>query len=311
MILPGNSGDRTDSNNEKTNDMKIDIKRFIIPGCAALLLAACDVKDPIYNTPHPEMGKITLTTDWTQRGAGIDIPASYTVSMGDYSGTVSGATHTIDRLFDPGTYRAHIYNTPQNITVSGTTASVSGGTVPAAQTSTFVNDAPGWLFTCALDVKIEKDKGQAFTAKMQQQVRQLTLVIEPKGGTMEKVASVTGVLSGVAGTLNIENGEHGTPSNVALTFTKDASDGNWKATVRLLGVTGAQQKLTGTIKFTGGSLVDLPLASDLTADLSAFNTDKRNPFALGGKVVETPTGAGFTATINGWTPVEGDPVVAD
>lgn len=267
-----------------------------------LLLAAC-VKDDLHNTTHPDHGKITLTTDWTERGAGIDIPAGYTVKVGEYSATVSGAANAIDNLFVPGTYRAHIYNTAEHITVSGTTAGVSGVAAPDGQAGTFVNNAPGWFFTCAMDAKIEKDTDHEFTVKMIQQVRQLTLVVEPTGGTPERIASITGVLSGVAGTLNIDAGEHGTPSNVALTFTKIANGadvGKWKATVRLLGIAGTQQKLTGTIKFTDGSPADLSLESDLTTGMAAFNTDKKTPLTLGGQVVEMPTGAGFNATITNW-----------
>ena len=65
-----------------------------------LLLAGCDVKDPIYNTPHPDKGQITLTTDWTRRTTGVDIPANYTVASGEYMATVSDATNTLDRLFE-------------------------------------------------------------------------------------------------------------------------------------------------------------------------------------------------------------------
>ena len=54
--------------------------KAIIPffGCALLLAVSCDVKDPIYNTPHPDHGTVTLTADWSRRGTDIDIPASYT-----------------------------------------------------------------------------------------------------------------------------------------------------------------------------------------------------------------------------------------
>ncbi len=41
---------------------------------ATLFLAGCDVKDPIYNTPHPDKGAIVITADWTRRGEGIAAP---------------------------------------------------------------------------------------------------------------------------------------------------------------------------------------------------------------------------------------------
>lgn len=101
--------------------------KAIIPffGCALLLAVSCDVKDPIYNTPHPDHGTVTLTADWSRRGTDIDIPASYTVQAADYSTTLDGTTNRIDHLFEPGTYRFYIYNTPEQVSISGTTATVA------------------------------------------------------------------------------------------------------------------------------------------------------------------------------------------
>ena len=53
------------------------------------------------------------------------------------------------------------------------------------------------------------------------------------------------------------------------------------------------------------------ITSDLTEALAGFNDNKREPLTLGSTIVETPTEAGFTATITDWTVVEGDPVVAE
>lgn len=283
---------------------------------AVLLFTSCDVKDPIYNTPHPEHGKITLTTDWSARGAGIDIPASYTVQAGDYTAALSGGTNTLDHLFAPGTYPTYIYSMPEHITVSGTTVTIApaeAGTWGSA--GAFVHAAPGWLFTCAMNAAIAADTDHALTAAMQQQVRQLTLLIEPTGGTMDRIVAVEGYLSGVAGTFVLDGGTHGAPSNATLTFTKiaDGADaGKWAATVRLLGTAaGAAQQLTAMIRFSDDNPQPVTLTSDLTAALAAFNTDKRTPLTLGGEVVETPTGAGFTATITDWEQVTGGPVYAE
>lgn len=260
---------------------------------AVLLLWGCDVKDPIYDTAHPKHGKITITTDWTNRTSGIDAPASYTVKTGDYSVVLTGATNTIDNLFTPGNYSLYAYNTAENIAVSGTTA-----------TATYPAGALGWFFTSATDVAIEADKVHKLTAGMAQQVRQLTLVIESTGSTTDRVKSITATLSGVAGSYAMDSDTHGAASNISLTFAKD-TDGKWTATVRLLGIAGSGQKLTGTITFTDGSPGDTPLESDLSSALTGFNTDKKTPLTLGGQVVETPTAAGFTATITGWIPNSG------
>ena len=279
----------------------------------ATLLAGCRVKDPIYNTPHPDHGTVTLTADWSSIGEGLTAPASYTVKAADYTVTVSGVTNRLDRLFVPGRYSIYAYNTAEHITVTGTTANVEAASAPARQTGTFVRNTPGWLFASATDATIEADTEHAYTAVMQQ-VRQFTIVIEPAGGTTDRIAGITGTLSGVAASLDIADGTHAAPSSVVLTFSKitdGANVGKYTATVRLLGTAGTQQQLTATITFTDGSPAAVTLTSDLTTELAAFNADKRTPLTLGGTIVETPTGAGFSATITDWTPVHGGLVTAD
>lgn len=289
--------------------MKRNIRQCLIVAVTALSFAACDVKAPIYNTPHPEQGAITLVTDWSGIGEGLTAPASYTVEAGDYSATLTGTTNLLEPLFEPGSYRLHIYNTPQHITVSGITATVAGASGNVDGAGPFVQEMPGWLFTDAVDAVIEPDTEQTFTAVMQQQVRQLTLVIEPTGSTTDRIEHIEGYLSGVAGTLDFSAGIYATPTNVELQFAKitsGANAGKYAATVRLLGIAGEQQKLNAIIRFTGGSPEALNLTSDLTTELAAFNADKRKPLTLGGKVVETPTGADFSATITDWTPGNGE-----
>ena len=131
---------------------------------AALLLAAVScVKDELHDTPHPEKGKITVTADWSDRGDGVDIPAEWTVAMGDYTGTETGEAHAPDYLFEPGGYTLAAYNTPEGISIDGTTATITG--------------TPGWLLTAVQEVTVEADTDYELTAVMHQQVRQLTLVL--------------------------------------------------------------------------------------------------------------------------------------
>lgn len=286
-----------------------------------IFLAGCDVKDPIYNTDHPENGKVTLATDWSARTAGIDIPASYTVTVGEYSATVSNATNTLDNLFKPGSYHLRVYNTPEHISINEAIVTVAQATGNVDGVGQFVQEMPGWLFTSTLDTEIAADTDYELTTAMQQQVRQLTLFIEPTGGTTDRIERIEGYLSGAASTLDMDNGTHSTPQNVALTFAKvadGANAGKWATTVRLLGVAGTGQKLHAQIYFEGNTPKPVTLTDadgiegcDLTAELADFNKDKKTPLTLGGKIVETPTSAGFTATITDWTPVKGGSVVAN
>ena len=272
-----------------------------------LTLGGC-VKDELHDTPHPDTGKVTVTADWSDRGEGVDIPAEWTVTMGGYTGTETGATHSPDYLFNPGSYTLAVYNPADGITVSGMTAAVA-----AADGGCIVN-TPGWLFTSVQEVEIEADTDYSLTAVMHQQVRELTLVIEPTGDAAERIESIEGTLSGAAGTLDFATGIHSTPSEVKLHFTKitDGNDaGKWMATVRLLGIAGNSQRLTATLTYTDGNPQPTSLNSDLTAALDGFNDDKTTPLTLGGTLAETPDEAGFTGEITGWETVDSGGVDAE
>lgn len=272
-----------------------------------LTLGGC-VKDELHDTPHPDTGSIAVTADWTGRGEGVDIPAEWTVTMGGYTGTETGATHSPDYLFNPGSYTLAVYNPADGITVSGTTAAVA-----AADGGCIVN-TPGWLFTSVQEVEIAADTDYSLTAVMHQQVRELTLMIEPAGDAAERIESIGGTLSGAAGTLDFATGTHGTPSEVELHFTKITSGddaGKWTATVRLLGIAGDAQRLTATLTYTDGNPQPTSLISDLTAALDGFNDGKTAPLTLGGTLAETPGEAGFTGEITGWETVDGGNVDAE
>lgn len=281
----------------------------------AAILASCDVKDPIYETAHPEKGTLTLTTDWSRIGDGLTAPASYTANVGSYSATLSGTGSLLDHLFAPATHRISVYNTPQHITILGTTATVASATGNVDGVGPFIQPTPDWLFTATGDVLVEADKHQTHTAVMQQQVGELTLTIAPTGGTTDRIESIEGYLTGAAASLDFSTATHTTPSNVALQFTKITSGpdaGKWAATVRLLGIADAHPMLNATIRFADNEPEPIPLTSDLTISLSEFNNQKYVPMSAGGNVVVTPTGAGFSATISEWTLEEKrDPIVAD
>ena len=280
---------------------------------AAVLLSSC-VKDTLYDTPHPDHGMISVTADWSARGEGIDIPATWTVAMGDYTGTETSATHAPDHLFAPGSYTLAVWNPAEGITVSGTTATIAAATGNRAGTDAFVDNAPGWFFTHTEQVSIEKDNDYPLTAVMQQQVRELTLMIEPAGDAADRIESIGGTLSGAAGTLDFATGTYGTPSEVELHFTKitDGDDaGKWMATVRLLGIAGNLQRLTATLTYTDGNPQPTSLNSDLTTALDGFNDGKTSPLTLGGTIAETPGEAGFTGEITDWETVDGGGVDAE
>ena len=270
-------------------------RHIYIIGMAALTLTGC-VKDELFDTPHPGKGRITVTADWNARGEGIAIPESWNLSMGDYHGTETAATHAPDHLFEPGCYSLVAWNPATDISVSGTSASVT------STADGCISGDPGWLFTSVQEVTIEADRDHAFTAAMQQQVRQLTLTIRLTGDAAARVKGISGRLSGVAGTMDFASDTYGAPSSVALNFTKitqGENAGAWTATVRLLGITGESQQLTGGITYAGDNLPSTPIASDMTALLAGLNENNTVPLSLACDL-ETPTQAGVTAIIIDW-----------
>ncbi len=301
--------------------------RLMMTACL-LILAACGRKDSLFNTSHPDHGTVTLTTEWSGIGEGVTAPNAYNVTATrngsattGYSATLTGVTNKLDHLFEPGTYRFCVYNTPEHITVSGTTAIVAQATVtpmdaaPANTPGQMISNAPGWLFTSVVEnIEITRDTEHTITTPMHQQVRQLTLIIEPTSDTTDLIERIEGYLTGAASTLDLGTDTHGTPQSVALPFTKITTGtpaGSWSATVRLLGIAGPEQRLIARIHFAGGNPPSIVVNSDLTTQLATFNADKRTPLILNGSV-ETPPEADLGATITDWERVTGDnPAVAD
>ena len=195
----------------------------ILAAAATALLTASCVKDTLYNTPHPNHGKITVTADWSARGEGIDIPATWTIAMGDYTGTETAATHAPDHLFAPGSYTLVAWNPAEGITVSGTTVTVAPAS-GSQTTGTFIDNAPGWFFTHTEQVTIEKDTDYPLTAAMQQRVRELQLELEVTQGRPELIQSVTATLSGIAGAFDMARGQTtGEPASTVFSFTRVGS----------------------------------------------------------------------------------------
>ena len=280
----------------------------ILAAAATALLTASCVKDTLYNTPHPNHGKITVTADWSARGEGIDIPATWTIAMGDYTGTETGATHAPDHLFAPGSYTLVAWNPVEGITVSGTTATVAPAS-GSQTTGAFIDNAPGWFFTHAEQVSIEKDTDYPLTAAMQQRVRELQLELEVTQGRPELIQSVTATLSGIAGAFDMARGQTtGEPASTVFSFTRDGS--RLTADARLLGTMGAVQTMVLDIVFVDGGRTQRTEV-DLTEAMKDFNDDMTTAYRITG-TLETPVGMEeCNAEITGWESVEGGDASAE
>ncbi|MCD7938458.1 MAG: hypothetical protein LUG98_16485, partial [Tannerellaceae bacterium] len=251
------------------------------------------VKDPIYNTDHPDQAQVTITTSWKDRGEEIEKPSVYTISTSTIQEEATTDTYTLSRLLNPGDYTFYLYNPVAQIPVTDGVANVN-----TVSEGTSLEPLPDWLFTGMLERELAADRDYQLAAIMHQQVRGFTLVLEVKGEHAERVSMIRGYLSGVAGRFTIDGNVYSEASRVALDFIKipeGADAGKWSATLRLLGITGHEQKLEGSLSFDG-DLEDIPVESDLSQSLAGFNTNKKTPLILGGEI-ELSAEAGFTATI--------------
>ena len=81
------------------------MKKIVLFLGSVLLLASCDVKDPIYNTPHPNHGIVMGLTEWSQRGEGVEVPAEYLVEVSGTTNTANAtATATATTTASPAVY---------------------------------------------------------------------------------------------------------------------------------------------------------------------------------------------------------------
>lgn len=280
--------------------------RHITLIATALLLTGLPtscVKDKLFDTTHPDHGTISVTPDWSARGEGIDMPATWNLNIGNYSASESGATHSPERLFDPGSYTLTVWNPAQGLSATGTTVraeSVAEGVITGN---------PDWFFTSVQEVAVDKDREYEFTVPMKQQIRQLTIIITPQGGPSERIGRIEAVLTGAAGSLDFAAERYGSASSVTLDFAKitdGVNRGKWAATVRLLGVVTTEQKLSGTIHFNDANPQPAAFESDLSPQLTDFNRDKTQPMTLSGNLLDMPEESGFTAVIEEWEEVKGE-----
>ena len=250
------------------------------------MVAGCDKNA----TDHPRYGKIaSLTTDWTDRGEGIDIPDGYTVSIDEYKVSLSGAVNSVDHLFEPGRYDLYVYNPAAGTTVNGGIAAAN-----------YMAGELGWLFTGLESVSLDKDRDYLMTVIMRQQVRQLNLELNISGDAADRLAGIDAALSGAAGAWNIAMRQPVAGSGATARFFFTQTEGKWLATVRLLGIVGSAQELSLTLRFTDSNPASYTLISNLSGRLAAFNDNKTVPMALSAIMAVTPTQGGFTTTISNW-----------
>lgn len=269
-------------------------------GCAALFLVSCDVKDPIYNTPHPDKGGITGVTEWTERSEGVAIPAQYRVEASGMTAMADGTTFTLPGLFEPGDVEVLAYNLPAGVSVNGGIATMNTLTNRTSG-SLLVPDA-GVLFSSTTTAHVVADDTARVTLALQQQMRQVRFTLTVTDGDPERITAIEARLDGVASSINLKTGE--VTGNAAITLPFVRKSDKLTAGIWIMGVVaGANQQIVTTLTFSDGNRIETTAA--LTDIFRDFNANKLTPLNITGSLY-APIGAEPDGSIIDWTAGNGD-----
>ena len=257
--------------------------------CVPWLLASC-VKDELHDTPHPDQGVVSVSVDYPQ-GAEED---EYTVEV---DGKPLDEGDNASNPLTPGEHTVLVYNTPEGFTVTDGIAYVERVDGTRALTD-LIDPLPETLYSGTKTVTVVADDTLHLDLSVAQRTRDLRLELTVTEGDPERIASITGILSGVAGAYDLRSETlYGEAVSTAPAFTRNGD--KIEADLRLLGTMGEAQVLTLTLTFTDG--LTQTVESDLTEVLANFNGDMEQTFTVTGSL-RTPTEAGLGGcTITDWT----------
>ena len=270
----------------------------ILATAFALALAAGCVKDTLHDTPHPDKGVVAVEVDYPQ-GAGD----GYTVEV-DGNPLPDGGT--VSAPLQPGEHTVLVYNTPEGFTVTDGIAFVKGVDAPAfaeagassasarsgAQPAAWIEPLSETLYSGTKTVTVVADDTLHLDLSVAQRTRDLRLELTVTEGDPERIAAITGTLSGVAGAYDLRSETlYGEAVSTAPVFTR--SGDKVEADLRLLGIMGDRQTLTLVLTFTDGQ-----------TQTTESDLDMTEPFTLTAGL-RTPMEAGFSATITDWEVVDG------
>ena len=263
---------------------------FSLGGCA---------KDEQHHTPHPDKGVVAISVDLPQ-GDEEEEGTGYTVEIDGTTADGHEGRYTVSDPLPPGEYTVLAYNEPEGITMTDGIARVerTDGTVRAL--TDFINPQPDTLYSATERITVVADDTLRMNLDVVQRTRDLHIKLIVTEGDPERIAAVTGTLSGVAEAYDLWNETlSGEAVSTRPTFTRDGD--KVSADLRLLGTMGDAQTLSILLTFSNGDTQSIE--SDLTEVLAGFN-GSTEPFALTGNL-RTPVEGGFAGSIDGWQQADG------
>lgn len=210
-------------------------------------------------------------------------------------------------LFEPGTHTVTVYNRPEGFSVEGLVARVAPLGVGKRSADGLIHPLPGYLYSGTRQIEVTADDSLKVDMSVSQRIRDLLLELTVTEGDPERIASVRGTISGIAGVFDLAAQQTtGEAVSTAVEFTRTGD--KLTADARLLGMTGDRQTLVIDIVFTDGRTQTTE--SDLTDYLKDFGSDMTEAFRLAGDL-NTPIETDMSATIDNWQPGNGGGEDAD
>lgn len=270
------------------------VRKTVLPMAAVTLTSAVTmtgcVKDELFNTPHPDKGAVVLDIGGLPGGDG------YTVDIDGRTFETTGSAFTVPDLFEPGTHTVTVYNRPEGFSVEGLVARVAPLGAEKRSAEGFIHPLPGYLYSGTRQIEVTADDSLKVDVSVSQRVRDLLLELTVTEGDPERIASVRGTLSGIAGAFDLAAQQiTGEAVSTAVEFIRTGD--RLTADARLLGIMGSKQILLLDIVFTDGRTQTTE--SDLTDYLKDFGSDMTEAFRLAGDL-NTPIEADMSATIDNW-----------
>lgn len=274
----------------------------------ATSLTSC-VKDELYDTPHPDKGAVTVTTDWTDALAESTVPDTYFLRMDNGEAVQASEETTVyPDLLAPGAHTLLVYNEPEGIVIEGDAATVQ-------QQDGRLTPLPGYLFSAEKELEVVQDDTLHVSVPMVRRLCPIVLNLSLEGANTENIAAVTATLGGMAASVNLRTGTVGNENlavllDVQYTDTKERAytEGKIEMKCRVVG-TSPQERQVLTVKVTMADGYVQTITSDLTDRLKDLNAEME-PIELAG-TVEAPQDGHFSGTIKDWDVVSGGDIDAN
>lgn len=226
---------------------------------AAAAIISCKPED--IEEIDPEANAVSFSVKYGEMTEGVAKPASVALSLDNKEVEVTDNKFYKTDLEVKESYMVTVYNKVEGVSVNDGVISLtgSGSTVPSMD----------WLFCYAGEKKLDK----SLSVTLQQQTKQINVVLRAMGGKYGSISEVTAELTDVAGQRDLINKVYKGASTVSAKMDQGVLVGTYFGTIRVLGfVADAASALKLNFKYSDGTTSTTTV--DISSQTEGFNEDK-------------------------------------